>query len=83
MNTLSMLLSLGGISDFALGIFAFVLVAITIILFVIALMDLFKSRLPTNTKLLWLIVILIAPVLGSLIYLLVGRNQRINRDESA
>lgn len=83
MSPLSILLSMGGIPDFALGIVAFVLVAITIILFVIALMDLFKSSLPTNTKLLWLIVILIAPVLGSLIYLLVGRNQRINRDGSA
>lgn len=83
MNPLSILLSMGSISDFVLGFVAFVLVAITIILFVIALMDLFKSSLPTNTKLLWLIVILIAPVLGSLIYLLVGRNQRINRDGSA
>lgn len=76
MITLSIFLFLGGFFRFIFWILWFILV-------VLALMDLFKSTLPTNTKLLWLIVILIAPVLGSLIYLLVGRNQRINRDGSA
>ena len=47
------------------------------ILMIYALLDVFKSNKPQNTKLLWIIVILIAPVLGSVIYLLWGRNQRI------
>lgn len=59
------------------GFFRFVFGIIWFILIVIALMDLFKSNLPTNTKLLWLIVILIAPVLGSIIYLVLGRNKQI------
>ena len=70
MITLAILLFIGGLFRFIIGV-------IWLILFVVALMDLFKSSLPTNTKLLWLIVILIAPVLGSLIYLLWGKNQRI------
>lgn len=63
------LLFIGGLFRFIFGVIWFILIVITLI-------DLFKSNLPTNTKLLWLIVILIAPVLGSLIYLLWGKNQR-------
>ena len=33
--------------------------------------------MPTNTKLLWIIVILVAPVIGSLIYLLWGKDRQI------
>ncbi|NQV74552.1 MAG: PLDc N-terminal domain-containing protein [Bacteroidetes bacterium] len=47
------------------------------VLIVYTLMDLLRSNLPTNTKLLWLIIILIAPFLGSIIYLIAGRNKQI------
>lgn len=70
MITLAIILFIGGVFRFIMG-------AIWFILIVMALLDLFKSGLPTNTKLLWLIVILIAPVIGSLIYLLWGKNQRL------
>ena len=58
------------------GLFRFVFGVIWAILLIVTLMDLFKNIMPTNTKLLWLIVILLAPVLGCLIYLLWGRNQK-------
>lgn len=70
MITFAIILFIGGIFRFIMGVIWFILI-------VIALLDLFKSGLPTNTKLLWLIVILIAPVLGSLIYLLWGKHQRL------
>lgn len=70
MITLTIILFLGGFFRFIFGLIWFILI-------VVALMDLFKSGLPTNTKLLWLIVILVAPVLGSIIYLVLGRNNRI------
>ena len=69
MITLAIFLFIGGLIRFIFGV-------IWAILIIIALMDLFQSPLPTNTKLLWLIVILIAPVLGCLIYLVWGRNQK-------
>lgn len=69
MSELLILLFLGGVLRFLIGIIWFILIVVT-------LMDLLKSRIPTNTKLLWLIVILLAPVLGSIIYLLVGRNNK-------
>ena len=70
MITLAIFLFIGGLIRFIFGV-------IWAILIIIALMDLFQSPLRTNTKLLWFIVILIAPVLGSLIYLLWGRNQKL------
>ncbi|WP_291403962.1 PLDc N-terminal domain-containing protein [Daejeonella sp.] len=69
MSGLLILLFIGGVLRFLIGIIWFILIVVT-------LMDLLKSRIPTNTKLLWLIVILLAPVLGSIIYLLVGRNNK-------
>ena len=68
--TLAIFLFMGGLLRFIFGV-------IWAILIIIALMDLFTSPLPTNTKLLWLIVILIAPVLGCLFYLVWGRNQKL------
>jgi hypothetical protein len=69
MSTLLIILFIGGVLRFLIGIVWFVLI-------VVAILDLIKSRIPTNTKLLWLIVILIAPVLGSLIYLILGRKNK-------
>ncbi|HXH99718.1 MAG TPA: PLDc N-terminal domain-containing protein [Sphingobacteriaceae bacterium] len=59
------------------GLFRFIFGVIWLILVVVAIMDLLKSSVPMNTKLLWLIVILLAPVFGSLIYLFWGRHHRI------
>ena len=47
------------------------------VLMIYTLLQVLRSSEPTNTKLLWIIVILVAPVLGSLIYLLWGRGRRI------
>jgi hypothetical protein len=69
MITLATLLFIGGLFRFIFGIIWFILLVIT-------LMDLFKSGFPLNTKLLWLIVILLAPVLGCLAYLLWGKYQK-------
>jgi hypothetical protein len=70
MITLTTILFIGGLFRLLFGI-------IWALLFVITLMDLFNSMLPVNTKLLWLIVILVAPILGCLIYLFWGKRQRI------
>jgi hypothetical protein len=59
------------------GLFRFIFGVIWVILIVVTLLDLFKSMLPINTKLLWLIVILVAPIFGSLIYLYWGKYQKL------
>lgn len=57
-----------------IGILAFAAYAALI---VVALTQVFNSTMPTNTKLLWLIVILIAQFLGPLIWFAVGRNSAL------
>jgi hypothetical protein len=66
-------------SDFSIlwGILPILAVVAYLALIIMALMQVFNSTMPTNTKLLWLIVILIAPFIGSLIWFAVGRNSAL------
>jgi hypothetical protein len=48
----------------------------TLALIVFALVDLFSRPMDTGNRLLWVAVILLLPVLGSLAYLIVGRTTR-------
>lgn len=70
MITLSTFLFIGGLFRLLFGL-------IWALLFIITLMDLFNSSFPINTKLLWLVIILVAPILGCLIYLFWGKRQRL------
>jgi hypothetical protein len=48
-----------------------------LILIIIALIDILKNQhINVNTKILWFILIIIAPVIGALIYLFWGRYQK-------
>lgn len=50
---------------------------VPLILFVVALLNIIRNNnLNQNTKLLWVIMILIAPIIGALIYLFWGKNKR-------
>ncbi|PHN01334.1 transcriptional regulator [Flavilitoribacter nigricans DSM 23189 = NBRC 102662] len=44
------------------------------ILVVLALVDLYKGSYPMNKKLLWLVIILVIPYIGAILYFAVGRN---------
>ena len=58
------------------GLFGLVFFLIWLALVVCALWSIFKNpSFNQNTKLLWVIIILIAPILGSLLYLFWGRTQ--------
>lgn len=70
MIALATLLFIGGIFRLFFGV-------LWVVLIVYTLMDLLKSNKPGNTKLLWLIVILIAPILGSVLYFVLGKTDRI------
>lgn len=48
-----------------------------LILFGIVALDIVRNTgLNQNTKLLWIIIVLLAPIIGALIYLLWGRNNK-------
>ena len=46
---------------------------VILILDIIALVDVLKSNMDTVKKLLWIIVILILPVIGMVLYFLIGK----------
>lgn len=43
---------------------------------IIAIIDLIRNDTDSTNKLIWVIVILFLPILGSILYFLMGRNQR-------
>lgn len=47
-------------------------------LFLWALIDLLKSSFKaSNTKLMWVLILLFIPLLGSVLYLIIGRKQKV------
>lgn len=64
------------ITSFISGAFGLVFFIAWVLLVVYALLDIMRNtNFNNSTKLLWIIVILIAPILGSLIYIFWGRTQ--------
>lgn len=61
----------------------FMLLAFYVIPFLIvvaALVDVIRNEFePSHNKLIWVIVIILLPVLGSVLYFFVGRNQKVQR----
>ena len=60
------------------------LITLLIILFIfliplLALISALMSDFPGNDKILWVLIILLLPFLGSVLYFLIGRGKRTNR----
>jgi hypothetical protein len=61
-----------------------IIITLLVILFIfliplLALISALMSDFPGNEKILWVLIILFLPFLGSVLYFLIGRNQRISR----
>ncbi|WP_297044061.1 PLD nuclease N-terminal domain-containing protein [Thermoflavifilum sp.] len=51
---------------------------LTLILWIWALVDIIKSRFNSDTtKIIWIVVVILLPLLGSILYLIIGRSQRV------
>ena len=48
---------------------------IVLVLDIIAILDVLKSSMDTSNKALWIILILILPVIGMVLYFLIGKKQ--------
>lgn len=64
-------------------IMLFIVMVVPFALSVIALIDIFRSSFqdPTN-KVIWAVIVLLAPVFGALAYLLWGRKHKMTRNGS-
>jgi len=66
------------IEDFSFSVFVwqwFLLIALGLWLF--CLIDILRHNFDSNNKLIWLIVILFVPLMGAILYLILGRKQRL------
>jgi hypothetical protein len=72
-HTLLFLGGLGGIEILLILSILFV----PVLLWLLALIDCLKSTFNGNDKLIWVVVILFFPVLGPLLYFIIGRRQRV------
>jgi hypothetical protein len=62
-----------------MGIFEIIVILFLIgfIPFIFAFIDILKNEFTGNNKLIWIIAVLFAPVIGSLAYFIIGRKQRV------
>jgi hypothetical protein len=67
---------LGFISGTEILIVLFILFFI-FLLPLIALIDILKSNFEGNTKLIWVIAVIFLPLIGTILYFLMGKNQKI------
>jgi hypothetical protein len=75
---LTNLLFIGGIGLLEI-IFILIFLATPIGLVIWAIIDLLSSQFTDSTnKLIWALVIIFVPVIGSILYLIMGRKQKIN-----
>lgn len=69
------LLFLGGIGGWEVLLLS--AIVIPAILWLWALIDCLKSNFNNNNKLVWVILIVLAPFLGAILYLAIGRGQKV------
>ena len=62
-----------------MGIFelAMVLFLLGFIPFIIAFIDILKNDFEGSNKLIWLLAVIFVPVIGSIVYFVIGKKQRI------
>ena len=74
---MSILAFMGGLGGFELLLIT-ILFILPLFLWIVALVEVLKSEFKNpNDKLIWVIVILLFPIIGALLYFIIGRNQRV------
>jgi len=53
------------------------IIAFFIVLWVSALVDIVKNNFKKNNKLIWIIVVVMLPILGAILYFIITRKQKI------
>jgi len=50
----------------------------TFIVWLVALVDILRSEFTGNNKIIWLLVVIFVPLIGAILYFLIGRRQKYN-----
>tara|TARA_R100000935_G_C2828649_1_gene163756 strand:+ start:111 stop:335 length:225 start_codon:yes stop_codon:yes gene_type:complete len=69
-------------TDFSYSLFTWqALILISIALWIYCLIDILKNNFAQNDKIIWILVIVFMPLLGSFLYLFIGKNKKIKIKE--
>lgn len=59
--------------------FLMIFILFTFILYIYILIDILKHEFTGYNKIIWILVLIFFPILGALLYLIIGRAQRIKK----
>lgn len=71
----AILLFLSGVGIFSILMIIFFGFLLGILLPIFAIIDILRSRIRENDKIIWIIIIIFIPILGSILYFLLGKNR--------
>jgi hypothetical protein len=54
-----------------------VIILVSIGLWIYSLIDILKSSFEKNNKIIWILVVLLVPILGSVLYIFIGRKLKL------
>ena len=66
---------LGAVGPMEIFILGFIF--LPLILWIIALVDILKNEFTGSNKIVWLLVVILAPIIGAVLYFLIGKQQKI------
>ncbi len=68
-------------TNLSFGLFFWQLFLIaTVALWIYCLIDILKNEFEQNDKIIWLLVVILLPVLGSILYLFIGKAKKVRLD---
>ena len=72
-----MTLFMGGIGGTEILVVILIISTVMLLVPVLALVDILRSRFEGNEKLIWVLVVIFFSIIGSILYFAIGRNKRI------
>jgi len=71
-----------GLQEIIVMFIALLIPVLAIVLLIWALVDILKSEFTGSNKIIWVVVVLLLPLLGSILYFAIGTKQKIVKQES-
>lgn len=69
--------------DFSIGLVIWqLLVLLAVLLPILALISILKNNFLNNEKLVWVLVVLFVPLVGAILYFIIGRPKRLLKKEA-
>ncbi len=65
-------------NDFSIGLLTWqALILLSIALWIYCLIDILKNKFAQNDKIIWVLVVILIPFIGSILYLFIGKNKKL------